>query len=63
MRETMEAAFWDSIMESMKQEEPDFSWVLKLMNEVRDELCKMSPQSWKKEIVETINIDTLSKVA
>jgi hypothetical protein len=62
VRETMEKAFWNVIMETMKQEEPDFSWVLKLMKEVRDELCEMSPQSWKQEIVETIDIDILSKV-
>ena len=49
----MEKAFWDGIMESMKQEELDFSWVLKLIKEVRDELCEMSPQSWKQEIVDT----------
>ncbi|KAE8056180.1 hypothetical protein FH972_012973 [Carpinus fangiana] len=61
VRETMEKAFWDGIMESMKQEEPDFSWVLKLMKEVRDELCEMSPQSWKQEIVDAIDIDILSK--
>ena len=50
-------AFWDGIMESMKQEEPNFSWVLKLMKEVRDELCEMSPQSWKQEIVDSIDTD------
>lgn len=58
----MENAFWDGITESMKQDEPDFSWVLKLMKEVRDELCEMSPQSWREEIVETIDVDILSQV-
>ncbi|XP_059459896.1 uncharacterized protein LOC132189258 isoform X2 [Corylus avellana] len=62
VREMMEKAFWDGIMQSMKQEEPDFSWVLKLMKEVREELCEMSPQSWKQEIVDTIDSDILSKV-
>lgn len=62
VRETMEKAFWDGVMESLKQEEPDMSWVLKLMKEVRDELCEISPQSWKQEIVETIDIDSLPKV-
>jgi hypothetical protein len=50
-------------MKSMKQEEPDFSWVLKLMKEVKDELCEMSPQRWKQEIVDAIDIDILSKVS
>lgn len=62
VRETIEKAFWDGIMDSLKQDKPDFSWVLKLMKEVRDELCDMSPQSWRQEIVETIDIDILSEV-
>ncbi|GFZ09728.1 T-complex protein 11 [Actinidia rufa] len=43
-RETMERAFWDGIMETMKQDGPDCSWVLKLMN------CKIYRQTLKKEI-------------
>lgn len=62
VRETMEKAFWDGIMDSMKQDEPDFNWVLKLMKEVQDKLCEMSPSSWREEIVETIDIDVLSQV-
>ncbi|XP_059630976.1 uncharacterized protein LOC132273883 [Cornus florida] len=60
VRETMEKAFWDGITESMKQKEADYSWVLKLVKEVRNELCEMSPLSWRQEIVETIDTDTLS---
>uniref|UniRef100_A0A5B7BYP5 T-complex protein 11 n=1 Tax=Davidia involucrata TaxID=16924 RepID=A0A5B7BYP5_DAVIN len=62
VRETMEKAFWDGILKSMKQDEPDYNWVLKLMMEVRDELCDISPSSWRQEIVETIDIDILSQV-
>ncbi|KAJ8436939.1 hypothetical protein Cgig2_017364 [Carnegiea gigantea] len=62
IKETMEKAFWDGVAESMKQEQPDFGWVLKLMTEVRDELCKMSPSSWREEITDTIDIDILSQV-
>ncbi|KAG8660827.1 hypothetical protein MANES_02G199200v8 [Manihot esculenta] len=62
VRETMERAFWDCVMESVKQDEPDFSWILKLIKEVRDELCEMSPQTWRQEIVETIDVDILSQV-
>ncbi|KAJ9145925.1 hypothetical protein P3X46_028252 [Hevea brasiliensis] len=61
-KQTIEKAFWDSIMESVKQDEPDFSWILKLIQEVRDELCEMSPQTWRQEIVETIDVDILSQV-
>lgn len=62
VKDIMENAFWDGVMESIKQEDPDVSWILKLMKEVREELCEMSPQSWKQEIVEIIDIDILSKV-
>ncbi|GAB4844762.1 hypothetical protein Ancab_038151 [Ancistrocladus abbreviatus] len=62
VKETMEKAFWDGIVESVNREQPDFNWVLKLMTEVRDELCEMSPNSWRQEIVDAIDIDILSQV-
>ncbi|GKV09151.1 hypothetical protein SLEP1_g20695 [Rubroshorea leprosula] len=62
VRETMEKAFWDAVMDSMKQDKPDFSWIIKLIKEVRDKLCEMSPQSWRQEIVDTIDIEILTQV-
>ncbi|XP_023636199.1 uncharacterized protein LOC17883095 isoform X2 [Capsella rubella] len=62
VKETMEKAFWDGVMESMKQSQPDFSWVLKLMKEVRDELCEISPKDWRQEIIQTIDTDVLSQL-
>ncbi|KAL8138341.1 hypothetical protein V2J09_004342 [Rumex salicifolius] len=62
VKETMEKAFWDAIMDSVQREEPDFSWFLKLMTEVRDELCEISPGNWKQEIIDTIDLDILSQV-
>ncbi|CAH8376632.1 unnamed protein product [Eruca vesicaria subsp. sativa] len=62
VKETMEKAFWDGVMESMKQSQPDFSWVIKLMNEVRDELCEISPKDWSQEIVQSIDTDVLSQL-
>ncbi|KAJ8759563.1 hypothetical protein K2173_007190 [Erythroxylum novogranatense] len=61
VREMMKKAFWDGVLESMKNDEPDFSWVLKLMKEVRDELYEMSTQPWRKEISETIDVDILEE--
>ncbi|KAA8536558.1 hypothetical protein F0562_029036 [Nyssa sinensis] len=61
IRETMEKAFWDGIIESMKQE-PNYDRVVELMREVRDEICEMAPQSWKQEITEAIDLDILSQV-
>ncbi|KAJ0257652.1 T-complex protein 11 [Hirschfeldia incana] len=62
VKETMEKAFWDSVMESMKLEEPDYSCISNLMKEVRDELCQMVPDSWKVEITQTIDLDLLSQL-
>nr|GMD74111.1 uncharacterized protein LOC109175489 [Ipomoea batatas] len=61
VRHTMDKAFWDGVIDSMKQNEPDYSWVLKLIKEVQDELCKMSP-SCRQDIVEKIDIDILSQM-
>ncbi|KAJ4965051.1 hypothetical protein NE237_016900 [Protea cynaroides] len=58
----MEKAFWDGVAESMKQNDHNYFWVVELMKEVRDELCEMAPQSWKQEILEAIDLDTLSEV-
>uniref|UniRef100_A0A3Q7GYK2 T-complex protein 11 n=1 Tax=Solanum lycopersicum TaxID=4081 RepID=A0A3Q7GYK2_SOLLC len=62
VKERMEEAFWDGVMQSLSQDNPDFSWVLKLMKEVQNELCEMSPPSWRQEIVETVDINILSQV-
>ncbi|XP_051137373.1 uncharacterized protein LOC127255720 [Andrographis paniculata] len=59
---TMENAYWDWIVESVKQDDPDYSHVLKLMTKVRDEIYVMSPQSWKQEVLEDINLESLSRV-
>ncbi|CAN4098006.1 unnamed protein product [Withania somnifera] len=61
-KEKIEKAFWDGVMQSLNQATPDFSWVIKLMKEVQNELCEMSPPSWRQEIVETVDIDILSQV-
>ncbi|KAL2520208.1 T-complex protein 11 [Forsythia ovata] len=62
VRDTMEKAFWDSVMESLKQDNPDYSWILKLVQEVRDELFEMAPSSWRLEIDQTIDMDILTQV-
>lgn len=62
VRKTMEKAFWDAVMESIKQDESDFSWVIKLIKEVRDELYQISPRSLREEIVGTLDIEILTQV-
>ncbi|KAJ8759587.1 hypothetical protein K2173_007216 [Erythroxylum novogranatense] len=49
VRETMEKAFWNGVLESMKNDKSDF----------RDE---MSSQPWRKEISETIDVDILEQI-
>nr|DAD24283.1 TPA_asm: hypothetical protein HUJ06_025747 [Nelumbo nucifera] len=62
IRETMENAFWDGIIESMKQDEPNYSRVVNLMKEVRDELCEMVPHPWRQEILQAIDLDIFLEV-
>ncbi|XP_050209496.1 uncharacterized protein LOC126660190 [Mercurialis annua] len=62
IRKTMEEAFWDGIMESIKQDEPSYDRVIALVREVRDGICEMAPESWKQEIAESIDFDILSQV-
>lgn len=61
VRETMEKAFWDNIMESMK-DKPNYSCIVDLMREARDELCNVAPQSWRRDITEAIDLDILFQV-
>lgn len=60
VRQTMEKAFWDGITDSIHQD--NYDRIVELMKEVSDELCEMAPQSWKQEIIETIDVVILSQV-
>ncbi|XP_027338808.1 uncharacterized protein LOC113852670 isoform X2 [Abrus precatorius] len=62
IKQTMEKAFWDGIMESVKQEQPNYDRIVQLMGEVRDEICEMAPKSWKENIFDTIDLEILSQV-
>ncbi|XP_054778004.1 uncharacterized protein LOC129286000 [Prosopis cineraria] len=62
IKETMEKAFWDCIMESVKQDQPNYDQVVQLMREVRDEICEMAPQSWKEDIFAAIDVEIFSQV-
>ncbi|XVF67683.1 hypothetical protein PTKIN_Ptkin10aG0141200 [Pterospermum kingtungense] len=62
IRETMEKAFWDGIMESVRQDEADSDRIIELVREVRDEICEMAPRSWREEITDAIDLEILSQV-
>ncbi|KAM2027904.1 hypothetical protein ACFX1T_020133 [Malus domestica] len=62
IRQTMEKAFWDGVIESVKEDEPNYDRIIQLMMEMRDEICEMAPQSWKQEIFDAIDVDILSQV-
>ncbi|CDO97570.1 unnamed protein product [Coffea canephora] len=62
VKETMKKAFWDGIIESVEQNEPNFGRIIELMREVRDEIRWMAPESWKGDISEVIDLDILSQV-
>ncbi|KAJ6820917.1 uncharacterized protein M6B38_394315 [Iris pallida] len=62
IKETMEKAFWDGIIDSLKEDSSDYSRIVGLVKEVRDELSEMAPQNWKKEILDSIDLDILSQL-
>ncbi|KAK9134670.1 hypothetical protein Syun_014000 [Stephania yunnanensis] len=62
IRATMEKAFWDGIAETLKEDKPDYSHVIELMKEVKDELCEMAPQNWREDIVNAIDLEILSQI-
>ncbi|KAL3515661.1 hypothetical protein ACH5RR_022563 [Cinchona calisaya] len=62
VKETMRKAFWDGIIESVEQDEPNFVRIIELIMEVKDEISVMAPESWKGEISEVIDLDILSQV-
>ncbi|KAF1875963.1 hypothetical protein Lal_00006594 [Lupinus albus] len=62
IKQTMEKAFWDIILESVKQNQPNYDLIVQLMGEVRDEICDVAPQSWKEDIFAAIDLKILSQV-
>ncbi|KAE8788199.1 hypothetical protein D1007_37802 [Hordeum vulgare] len=62
VRETMEKAFWDVVVDSMKGDTPDYSYLVNLVKEVRDALHQMASKGWKEEITNNINLEILSQV-
>jgi hypothetical protein len=62
MSETMERAFWDVVIDSMKGDKPDYSQLIDLVKEVRDSLQELAPKVWKEEIIENIDLEILSQV-
>ncbi|KAK7247305.1 hypothetical protein RIF29_42186 [Crotalaria pallida] len=62
IKQTMEKAFWDVIIESVKQNQPNYDLIVKLVGEIRDEICDMAPQSWKEDICAAIDLEILSQV-
>ncbi|KAG4385811.1 hypothetical protein GLYMA_12G170100v4 [Glycine max] len=62
IKQTIEKAFWDGIMESVEGDQPNYDWIVQLMGEVRDEICEMAPKSWKEDIFAAIDLEILSQV-
>ncbi|KAK4784260.1 hypothetical protein SAY86_018628 [Trapa natans] len=62
VRDMMEKAFWDDVMESMEGDQPRYDRVIQLMKEMRDEICEIVPESWKAEIIGIIDLDILTQV-
>ncbi|GFP92950.1 ATP-dependent zinc metalloprotease ftsh 3 [Phtheirospermum japonicum] len=63
IKESMEKAFWDVVVESVKQNKPDYTRVVELKREVRDGICALAPQRWRGEINEAIDLEILTQVS
>ncbi|CAN6453507.1 unnamed protein product [Victoria cruziana] len=62
IKSTMERAFWDGVVEALEKDPPDYSRVVQLVKEVRDELGALVPRSWKQELHESIDIDLFAQI-
>ncbi|WVZ75033.1 hypothetical protein U9M48_023129 [Paspalum notatum var. saurae] len=62
VKETMEKAFWDVVVDSMKGDMPDYSYLVSLVKEVREALKELAPTGWKEEINENINLEVLTQL-
>uniref|UniRef100_A0A0E0CLZ1 T-complex protein 11 n=1 Tax=Oryza meridionalis TaxID=40149 RepID=A0A0E0CLZ1_9ORYZ len=62
VRETMEKAFWDVVVDSLRGDMPDYSYLVQLVKEVRDALYEMVPKGWKEEIINNIDLEILLQV-
>ncbi|RDX93367.1 T-complex protein 11-like protein 1, partial [Mucuna pruriens] len=62
IKQTMEKAFWDGIMESVEGDQPNYDRIVQLMGEVRDAICEMAPKSWKEDIFAAIDLEIFSQV-
>uniref|UniRef100_A0A0C9QVH9 TSA: Wollemia nobilis Ref_Wollemi_Transcript_5788_2301 transcribed RNA sequence n=1 Tax=Wollemia nobilis TaxID=56998 RepID=A0A0C9QVH9_9CONI len=62
IKTTMEKAFWDGVVEGLARNPPDYTRVVGLVKEVRDELDALVPQSWKQELHESIDVELFSQI-
>ncbi|KAH9300312.1 hypothetical protein KI387_011895, partial [Taxus chinensis] len=62
IKSTMEKAFWDGVVEGLARNPPDYTRVVGLVKEVRDELDALVPQSWKQELHESIDVELFSQI-
>lgn len=58
----MEKAFWDVVVDSLRGDMPDYSYLVQLVKEVRDALYEMVPKGWKEEIINNIDLEILLQV-
>ncbi|CAM6123425.1 unnamed protein product [Calypogeia fissa] len=62
IRSTMEAAFWDGIVEGLVQSPPKYQRVVTLVGEIKEELQTIVPDKWKQDLQERMDLDILAQV-
>jgi len=64
IREQMNKAFFDLIDEKVNSEKPDYEWITKLYQEIRDRLCGFLNKDSKtrKKIMEEFDVDLFNQM-
>ncbi|KAJ7298580.1 hypothetical protein O6H91_Y539400 [Diphasiastrum complanatum] len=55
-------AFWDSVLDCLVKDPPDYERVVSLVREIRDDLASLIPEDWKQELWECLDLEILCQV-
>ena len=64
IRENMNKAFFDLLDEKVNSEKPDYEWIAKLYEEIRDRLCRFLKENSKtrQQIIEEFDIELFEQM-
>ncbi|KAH7427693.1 hypothetical protein KP509_10G055500 [Ceratopteris richardii] len=62
VKQIMEDAFWDGVVEGLEKDPPDYKRIVGLMEELKGELVSIAPDAWKQELNESLDVEIFSQV-